>query len=135
MKIEDIEIHVGEPSTPYKEIKQIKAKVGAATIWSKTPTIEDVNYKLREVASTVGANAVVKVKYDRGVTMTSWKGLTATGVAVVISKENEQSQSRQPEQNIEPIEQRLGVLEDLKSRGLISEEEYMDKRNKILGDI
>lgn len=68
-------------------------------------------------------------------TMTSWKGLTATGVAVVISKENEQSQSRQPEQNIEPIEQRLGVLEDLKSRGLISEEEYMDKRNKILGDI
>jgi cytochrome c-type biogenesis protein CcmH/NrfG len=67
--------------------------------------------------------------------MTSWKGLTATGVAVVISKENEQSQSRQPEQNIEPIEQRLGVLEDLKSRGLISEEEYMDKRNKILGDI
>ena len=83
MKIEQIEIHAGAIDRPYKVIGKIKAKVGAATIWSKTPTIEDVNFKLREEASRRGANAIIGVKYDRGVTFSSWKGLTATGTAVL----------------------------------------------------
>jgi hypothetical protein len=31
----------------------------------------------------MGANAVINVQYDRGVSMTSWKALTAKGVAVI----------------------------------------------------
>ena len=72
MRIEDIEVHAGE----------IKARVGAATIFSKTPTIEDVNFKLREEAMKKGANAVINVKYERGISATSWKALTASGTAV-----------------------------------------------------
>jgi hypothetical protein len=51
--------------------------VTAATIMSKTPTVEDVNLKLREQAVRMGANAVINVTYARGVSATSWKALTA----------------------------------------------------------
>jgi zinc ribbon protein/putative heavy-metal-binding protein len=82
MRIEDIEIHAGGITRPHKVIGEIKAKVGAATLLSKTPTIEDVNFKLREYAIKKGANAIINVKYDRGMSLTSWKALTATGTAV-----------------------------------------------------
>lgn len=85
MKIEDIEIHVGKPSVPFKEIGPIKAQVGATTIFSKTPTMDDVNQRLREKAVEIGANAIIDVKYDRGVSMTSWKALTVTGTAVILT--------------------------------------------------
>lgn len=87
MRIKNIEIHAGPIDRPHKIIGKIKAKVGAATIWSKTPTIEDVNFKLREEALRCGANAVINVQYDRGVTMSSWKGLTATGTAVFVESD------------------------------------------------
>jgi hypothetical protein len=82
MKIEDIEIHAGVITRPHKVISEIKARVGAATLFSKTPTIEDVNFKLREEALKVGANAVSNVSYERGISGTSWKALTARGTAV-----------------------------------------------------
>jgi hypothetical protein len=82
MRIEDIEIHDGEIARTYKVIGPIKARVGAATLFSKAPTIEDVNFKLREEAIKQGANAIINVKYDRGMTLTSYKALTATGTAV-----------------------------------------------------
>jgi len=84
MKIEDIEIHVGGIDQAYKELGFIKAQVGAATAFAKTPTIEDVNFKLREDAAKKGANAIINVRYDRGVSWTSWKALTATGTAVLV---------------------------------------------------
>lgn len=82
MKIEDIEIHEGEIDRDYTVISQVSAKitnVGLAAFW--TPKIEDVNSKLREKAVGLGANAVIKVKYDRGMIM---KSLSAEGVAVKI---------------------------------------------------
>ena len=82
MRIEDIEIHVGPIARRYKVIGAIKATVGAATIFTKTPTVEDVNFKLREEALRKGANAVIDVKYNRGISATSWKALTAAGTAV-----------------------------------------------------
>ena len=87
MRVEEIEIHTGTPAQTFKRLGELKAKVGAATLFSKTPTIEDVNFKLREQAARLGANAVVNVAYDRGVTMTSWKGLTATGTAVLLESD------------------------------------------------
>jgi len=87
MRIEDIEIHAGEITRPHKVIGEIKARVGAATIFSTTPTIEDVNFKLREEAIKKGANAVINVKYKRGISVTSWKALTASGMAVFIESD------------------------------------------------
>jgi hypothetical protein len=84
VKIDDIEIHTGDIDRPYKVIGQVTARVSAATLFSKTPTIEDVNFKLKEEAIKKGANAVIKVQYDRGISMTSWKALTAKGTAITI---------------------------------------------------
>ena len=85
MKIQDIEIHADGIDNAYEEIREIKAKVQSATAFSKTPTIEDANLKLQEKASELGANAVINVEYNRGISLTSWKALTATGMAVLIA--------------------------------------------------
>jgi len=66
---------------------KISAKVEAATLFSKTPTLEDINFKLQEKASQLGANAVINVEYDRGMSLTSYKVLRATGVAVVLESD------------------------------------------------
>jgi len=87
MRIEAIEIHDSAPSVPFRTLGELKVKVGAATAFSKAPTLDDVNAKLREQASRMGANAVVNVTYKRGMTATSYKGLTATGTAVVLESD------------------------------------------------
>ena len=88
MRVDDIEIHDGEPDQAYKNLGPVRARVGAATGFSKTPTIEDVNFKLREEALRLGGNAIVGVTYKRGPIPSSWKGLTATGTAVVLESED-----------------------------------------------
>ena len=47
MQVQDIEIHTGDIARPYQAVRNIKAKVGASHVLSKTPTIEDVNFKLQ----------------------------------------------------------------------------------------
>jgi len=125
MKIEEIEIHTDEPSSEFEIIGPIKAKVGAATAFSKTPTMDDVNQNLREKAASMGANAVINVSYDRGVSMTSWKALTATGTAVVISH-------KPKTEDPIGIEEKLSALKALKEKGLITESEYQSKRSALL---
>ena len=84
MRVEDIEILAdAELGRPYKSLGPVKARVTAGAGWNKARTVEDVNSKLREVALKMGANAVINVAYDRGVSFTSWKALTATGTAVL----------------------------------------------------
>ena len=87
MNIDDIEIHAGDIDKVYVVIGTIKAKAQAATAFSKTPTLEDVNFKLREVALKMGVNSIIKVEYSRGVSSTSWKALKATGVAVKVESD------------------------------------------------
>jgi hypothetical protein len=88
MKITEIEIHARDVERSYKTIGDISAKVQAATAFSKTPTIEDVNLKLQEEAARMGANAVIRVQYDRGMSLTSYKVLRAKGVAVVLESDD-----------------------------------------------
>ncbi len=88
MKITEIEIHAGDVERPYRTIGEISAKVQAATAFSKTPTIEDVNLKLQEQAARMGANAVIQVQYDRGMSLTSYKVLKAKGIAVVLESDD-----------------------------------------------
>jgi hypothetical protein len=85
MRIEDIEIFMDAAvGRQYKVVGPIEARVTAGAAWNKARTVEDVNSKLREVALKRGANAIINVEYQRGVSMTSWKALTARGTAVVV---------------------------------------------------
>jgi hypothetical protein len=82
MRVQDIEIHVGEPDFPFTPIRQLEAKCEATTMFSGAPTMDEVNAKLREMAAGLGANAVVRVEYKSGVSMTSWRSMKGTGLAV-----------------------------------------------------
>ena len=82
MRVQDIEIYVGEPDFPFTPIRQLEAKCEAATVFSGAPTMDEVNAKLREMAAGLGANAVVRVEYKSGVSMTSWRSMKGTGLAV-----------------------------------------------------
>ena len=87
MRVEEIEIHSGGIDRTYTELGEVSVKVEAATLFSKTPTIEDVNFKLQEEASRQGANAVLYVDYDRGMSLTSYKVLRAKGIAVWVASD------------------------------------------------
>jgi len=83
MKIEDIEIHVGKPAFAFQPVRLVEAKCEARTNFSAAPTTDEVNGKLRSMAASLGANAVVNVTYDSGVSLTSWRSMTGRGMAVI----------------------------------------------------
>lgn len=82
VRVDTIEIHAGAVDFQFEPIRRLEAKCEAKTIASKAPTIEDVNFKLQEMAAGIGADAVVDVKYDSGMSMTSWRSMKAAGLAV-----------------------------------------------------
>lgn len=82
MRVEDIEIHAGSPSFEYEPLRRVEAKCEATTAFSAAPTVEEVNGRLRALAAKLGANAVINVAYKSGASLTSWKSLKATGLAV-----------------------------------------------------
>lgn len=82
MQIENIEIHTGRVDFDYTSIRQLEAKCEATTALHRAPTMDDVNAKLRQLAASVGANAIINVEYKSGASMTSWKSMKATGLAV-----------------------------------------------------
>lgn len=128
MKIEDIEIHAGKPDHSFKVIGPIKAQVGAATIFSRTPTLDEVNQKLREQAVQMGANAVIETAYDRGISMSSWKAITATGTAVILDK-------TAPPVAAQDAESRLAQLTAMRQKGLVTDAEFEMKRREILNQL
>lgn len=127
MRIEDIEIHTGRPDAPFKKLGPIKAQVGAATVFSRAPTMDEVNQKLRERAVQMRANAIIEVVYDRGVSMSSWKAITATGTAVVLEK--------LPPIIVSQPESRLAQLTAMRQKGLITDAEFEGKRREILSQL
>jgi Zn finger protein HypA/HybF involved in hydrogenase expression len=82
VRVDQIEIHDGEPDTPYENVGNVRARLGARTAFSKAPSLEEANSRLREEALKIGATAVINVQYKRGAIPSSWKGLTATGTGV-----------------------------------------------------
>jgi Putative heavy-metal-binding len=83
MNADQIEIHTGEPGGAYKALGDVKARKGAQpTPFNKRPTEEEINVKLRKKAEGLGADAIINVRYTKGVIPSSWKGMTATGTAV-----------------------------------------------------
>ena len=83
MQAEQIAIHPGRPDVPFETVGNIKVKKGAQpTPFNARPTEDDVNVRLRQKAAQMGADAVIDVKYKKGVIPSSWRGMTATGTAV-----------------------------------------------------
>ncbi len=90
MKITEIQIHADDITQPYRVLGEITAKVSKASLFSRSPTIEDANFTLQEEASKMGANAVIKVAYNRGMSLTSYEVLKAVGTAVVAESDEVQ---------------------------------------------
>ncbi len=63
MKIEDIEIHTGAVDFQFEALRRLEVKVDSRGMWAKAPTMDEANQKLRELAVTIGANAIVDVAY------------------------------------------------------------------------
>ena len=90
MKVTDIAVHAGGIDQPYKTLGEITAKVSKASLFSSSRTIEEVNFKLQEQASALGANAVINVSYSRGMSLWSYEVLKAVGTAVIVESDEMQ---------------------------------------------
>lgn len=82
MKISEIAIHSGSIEGEYTNLGYLAVKVSKGSLLSKSPTIEDANFKLQEEALKLGANAVMDVEYSRGMSLLSYEVLKATGTAI-----------------------------------------------------
>ncbi len=68
---------------PYESLGVVTARKGSQpTPFNRRPSEEDVNVRLRKEAARLGADAVIDVRYIRGVIPSSWRGMTAVGMAV-----------------------------------------------------
>jgi hypothetical protein len=132
VQVDEIQIFAGEPGRTYETVGPLRARVTAATIFSKTPTVEDVNLKLREEAVRLGANAVINVTYSRGVSATSWKAMTADGTGVQVEA-NPRAAVTAPS-STDPVE-RIWQLSELQASGAITQEEFSAAKQKLLESI
>lgn len=69
----------------YTEISPIEVSIKKATLFHSDPTQEQANEALKEKARVIGADAVINVKYKRGVGLTTWGYLDAIGMGVKTS--------------------------------------------------
>lgn len=123
MKVDDIEIHSKAPKGSYKIIGSVEAKVHATTAFSREPTLEDVNSKLREEALKMGANAVINVKYKRHFFgLTGYKHLTASGQAVLL---------RGPNRAETAEEDPLKILKLRLAKGEITKKEFREMKRTL----
>jgi ribosomal protein L40E len=82
MNISEIEIFSGKPDFEYEPIRRLEVKCEASNAFMPAPTIDEANGRLRALAAKLGANAIVEVDYNSGISFTSWKSLKAVGLAV-----------------------------------------------------
>jgi uncharacterized protein YbjQ (UPF0145 family) len=63
-------------------IGEVKSSKGAKTAFSKQLDMSEGEEALRKKAAKMGADAVIDVKLDRGVSFWSWKAVKGTGTAI-----------------------------------------------------
>ena len=73
------------PGRQYTVCGSVEATVKKLTIFHPNPTKKQANAVLAKKARRLGANAVIKVKYESGVSADSWGYLTARGTAVKLT--------------------------------------------------
>jgi hypothetical protein len=76
----------GFPGRKYTEIGPIDVSVKKLTVFHADPTKEQANEALIGKARLMGADAVINVKYESGVGLTTWGYMDAKGTAVKFSK-------------------------------------------------
>lgn len=84
VKPEDVELFEGDvKDRKYTVLAELNAVVRKTTIFNADPTREMVAEKLKEEAATLGADAVIQVRYGSvGVSMLSWGALEGKGRAI-----------------------------------------------------
>lgn len=76
----------GFPGRKYTEIGPIDVSVKKLTVFHADPTKEQANQALIEKARLLGADAVINVKYESGIGLTTWGYMDAKGTAVRFTK-------------------------------------------------
>lgn len=79
---EEVKLYRYNIKKPFKSFKRISVRSNEH-MYSKTAAIDDVNGKLKEKASSLGANAVIRVVYNQSI-FSSFRGMKGTGQAVYI---------------------------------------------------
>lgn len=89
MSADQVRIFTDDVERPYEMIGPVEAMSGALSIFSRKPSVRDVNVKLRVAADNLGADAVIHVEYARsGIKTWTWRGLTAKGSAVLLGPDS-----------------------------------------------
>lgn len=70
------------PAGTFSLIGPLNISVKKLTIFHKDPTKEQADEALREKAISMGADAVMEVRYSSGIGMTTWGYMDAEGKAV-----------------------------------------------------
>jgi uncharacterized protein YbjQ (UPF0145 family) len=82
MEASGVELIYGGTERPHRVIGDVKASKGATFVWSAQPEMSEGEEALRKKAAKMGADAVIDVKLERGVSMWSWKAVKGTGTAI-----------------------------------------------------
>jgi len=70
----------------YKELGPVEVSVKKLTLFHKDPTREQANEALQARARALGADAVINVKYENGIGLTTWGYVDAKGTAVELTE-------------------------------------------------
>ncbi|HEX6117070.1 MAG TPA: heavy metal-binding domain-containing protein [Solirubrobacterales bacterium] len=82
MEASTVELIYGGTERPHRVIGEVKASKGATFAWSPQPEMSEGEEALRKKAAKMGADAVINVNLDRGVSVWSWKAVKGTGTAI-----------------------------------------------------
>jgi hypothetical protein len=77
-----VELIYGGTERPHRVLGEVRASKGATFVWSPQPEMAEGEEALRKKAAKMGADAVIDVKLDRGVSLWSWKAVKGTGTAI-----------------------------------------------------
>lgn len=72
----------GLPARKFTDLGPIKVSVRKLTVFNANPTKEMADEALMQRARVLGADAVINVKYEFGVGMTTWGYMDAAGQAI-----------------------------------------------------
>lgn len=70
------------PNRKFRELGPVEVSVKKLTIFNADPTREQANGALVEKARSMGADAVIRIKYTTGIGLTTWGYIDAKGTGV-----------------------------------------------------
>lgn len=135
----------GTPQEKYTEIGPIEISIKKLTVFNADPTREQANDLLKEKARVIGADAVIHVRYESGIGMTTWGYMDAKGMGVkmdptpiapvaevvnaqAITQAKVDTESKPASDPAKKIRELNGLLKD----GLITKADYDKKKADIL---